>query len=268
MSTIQLGSESIINIPLEKAADIEAFFIFGIHKSGSSLLNKIFVDICRILDIPSVPIPELAFEQGIPTETWDNCTSLNSTIIDGYCHRGYRHFPLFLRESSLLKQRKKILLVRDPRDAIVSAYFSFSKSHILPESGELLDQMLKSRRNLQNMELENYAIAQAVNVKEAFDRYHQYLPNDAQLKVYRYEDVIFDKANWISDMLDFLNLTLKKAQIVRIGEKHNIVPQSEEAGKHIRKVTPGDHREKLSSECIDKLNEILSEVLERYNYES
>ena len=80
MSTIQLGSNSIIDIPLDPPADMEAFFIFGIHKSGSSLLNAIFVDICQILDIPCIPIPELAFEQGIPTEKWDNCSSSTSTI--------------------------------------------------------------------------------------------------------------------------------------------------------------------------------------------
>ena len=268
METIQLDSQSTIDITLETPADIHAFFIFGIHKCGSSLLNKLFVDICRILAIPSVPIPELAFQQGIPTKDWENSTSLNAVILDGYCHRGYRHFPLFLKDSDLLYCRKKILLVRDPRDAIVSAYFSFAKSHILPKSGDLLDSMLKSRRNLQNIELENYAVAHAVNVKKAFQRYHRYLSNDEMLKVYRYEDIIFDKQNWLIDMLHFLGLTLKKAQIQRIAEKHNIVPQSEKPEQHIRKVSPGDHKEKLSPECITKINDILSPILERYNYES
>lgn len=267
MTTIQLDPKSVIDITLEPPADIEGFFIFGIHKSGSSLLNKIFVDICRILDIPSVPLPELAFQQSIQTKAWDDCTSLNSVILDGYCHRGYRHFPLFLKDSELLDRRKKILLVRDPRDAIVSAYFSFAKSHVLPQSGQLKDDMLKARRNMQNMELENYAVAQAVNVKEAFDRYHQYLVDDSTLKVYRYEDVIFDKPNWIADMLDFLGLTLRKGQINRIAEKHNVVPQTEEPTQHIRRVTPGDHKEKLGNECIAKLNEILADILARYNYE-
>jgi hypothetical protein len=267
MPTINLDRASVIDIPLETPAPIDGFFLFGIHKCGSSLLNKLFVDICRILDIPSVAIPELAFAQSIPTESWDACTALNSAIVDGYCHRGYRHFPLFLNESELLPQRKKIFLVRDPRDAIVSAYFSFTKSHVLPESGELLDKMLKSRQSMQNIELENYAVAQAANVKEAFDRYHKYLPQGELLKVYRYEDVIFDKENWIADMLAFLGLSLRPPQIVRIAQKHDIVPTTEDAGQHIRKVKPGDHREKLSSECILKINNILSEVLTRYNYE-
>lgn len=266
MTKVLLDSSSLIEIKLDQPAPVDAFFIFGIHKCGSSLLNKLFVDICRINQIPDVPIPELAFQQGIPTEAWDNCTELNSVILDGYCHRGYRHFPLFLTKSDLMKQRKKILLVRDPRDAIVSAYFSFAKSHVLPTSGKLLENMLKSRDSLKNMDLENYAVAQAPGVKSAFNCYHDYLQDEKLLKVYRYEDVIFDKKNWIIDMINYLGLTLKPNQINRITEKHDIVPRNENTSQHIRKVKPGDHREKLSQDCIDQLNEILAPVLDRYNY--
>ena len=266
MAIVSLDSSSKIEIQLNKPAAIDAFFIFGVHKCGSSLLNKLIVDICRVNQIPDVPIPELAFQQSIPTESWENCTDLNSTILDGYCHRGYRHFPLFLKQSSLLNQRKKILLVRDPRDAIVSAYFSFAKSHVLPESGKLLENMLKSREHLKNMELEQYAVAQVPGVKAAFNRYHDNLNHDKLLKIYRYEDVIFNKEDWIVDIVDYLGLTLKPAQVKRIAEKHDIVPTAEDTSQHIRKVKPGDHAEKLSTECIAQLNEGLAEVLDRYHY--
>lgn len=267
IKTISLDTKTTIDITLEEPAAREAFFIFGIHKSGSSLLNKLFVETCRILDIPSIPIPEFAFHQGISLEDWDNCSALNSVILDGYCHRGYRTFPLFLKDNELLQKRKKILLVRDPRDAIVSAYFSFAKSHTLPETGNLLNDMLEVRKNLSNMELENFAIAQATNVKEAFDCYHRYLPHDSNLKIYRYEDVIFDKKTWMQDMLNFLNLNLREIQIIRMAKQQDVIPKKEKPSKHIRKVTPGDHKEKLSAECIDKLNHILAEVLERHGYE-
>ncbi len=267
MNVVELNSQSKINISLEPPSDVEAFFIFGIHKCGSSLMNKIFVDICRILDIPSLAIPEIAFAQGIPTEVWDSSSSLTSVVRDGYCHRGYRHFPIFFKDSMVFQQRKKILLVRDPRDAIVSSYFSFAKSHNLPKSGDLLQEMLQTRQNLQNTALENYAVDHAVNVKASFEQYNQHLSNDSKLKIYRYEDVIFDKENWIIDMLNFLNLNLRPVQIVRMAKQHNRIPKAESPTKHIRKVTPGDYKEKLSAQCIAKINHILQDVLARYSYE-
>lgn len=266
MTTVLLNSSSTIEINLDKPAAIDAFFIFGIHKCGSSLLNNIMLDICRINQIPDVPIPELAFEQSIPTEVWDDCADLNSTILDGYCHRGYRHFPMFLAKNKILNQRKKILLVRDPRDAIVSAYFSFARSHVLPDSGKLLDDMLKTREDMNQTEIDSFCVEQSSGVKAAFNRYHDHLKHDELLKIYRYEDIIFDKENWIKDILDYLGLTLKPVQLKRIIQRNDIVPQAEDASQHIRKVKPGDHLEKLTAECIARLNESLAEVLDRYNY--
>lgn len=267
MTQVELNDSCAINIPFENPASVEAFFIFGLHKCGSTLLNKIFVDICKHCEIPSISIPEIAFKQGMPTHLWEKCQSLNSIVVDGYCHRGFRHYPQFLNDNKLINQRKKILLVRDPRDAIVSAYFSFAKSHTLPKSGKLLDDITKSRQLLRNIPLEDYALTKAVNVKKAFNIYHDNLSHNSLLKIYKYEDIIFDKYNWISEMVEFLGFSISNEQILSIANMHDILPSSEDENQHIRKVKPGDHIDKLSLECISRINKILADVLERYNYE-
>lgn len=266
MVLIKLDDSCNLDVQIKEPSSIDAFFIFGIHKCGSSLMNKVFVDICDSLEIPGISIPEAAFQQGIPTPSWETDKALNSIIKDGYCYRGFRHYPAFLDNNKLLAQRKKILLVRDPRDAIVSAYFSFTKSHRLPETGQLLEDMVKRRQTMQGLELENYALSRVSQVKEAFNKYHQVFSHDPLLKVYRYEDIIFNKFNWIKNMLAFLDLSLEDDRIEMIAKKHDIVPGQEDSEKHIRKVKPGDHKEKLSPECISKLNTTLQDILERYNY--
>ena len=266
MHTVEIDDSYVLDIPLEKPADIEAFFLFGIHKCGSTLMNQIFIDICNQLRIPCIAIPYFAFKQGIPGVIWGKCERLNSIITDGYCYRGFRSYPWFMRENQLIARRKKILLVRDPRDAIVSAYFSFANSHRQPGKGPALTQFLERREQIKTLDIESYALGQSTQVKRDFDNYNQYLTKNSLLKVYRYEDIIFDKANWIEDMLQFLNLSLNSAQLSKIADKHDIVPKAEDVSQHVRKVKPGDHREKLSPECIAKLNETLGEVLERYDY--
>lgn len=266
MPQVELDNSHILDIPFEKPTDIKSFFIFGLHKCGSTLMNQIFIDICSQLEIPCIAIPYLAFKQGIPGGVWGKCEKLNSLIIDGYCYRGFRNYPVFLRENKLITKRKKILLVRDPRDAIVSAYFSFANSHRQPGKGKALTQFLERREQLKTLDIEAYVLEQSNQVKRDFNHYNEYLTTNSLLKVYRYEDIIFDKESWIKDMLKFLNLSLNNTQISRIAEKHNIVPQAEDVSQHVRKVKPGDHKEKLSSECIAKLNDILGEVLERYDY--
>lgn len=263
---ITLDDSTVLSIPLEEPASTPAFFLFGLHKCGSTLMNLIFKDICSELNIPSISIPHLASEKSIPVQAWNRCEALNSVVLDGYCHKGFRKFPMFMKKNELLKQRKKILLVRDPRDAVVSAYFSFTLSHRLPKEGKLLEHRLKQRERHQSLTLEEFVLEQAEKVKREFDLYDKHLAKDDLLKVYRYEDVIFEKVNWVTDMLNFLGLSLDADAVQRIVQKHDIVPSSEDETKHVRKVTPGDHREKLSPECIAKLNEILADVLKRYNY--
>lgn len=266
MSKIELVDSQILDIVIEEPADIQSFFLFGIHKCGSTLMNKIFVDLCLKLQIPCIAIARAAFQQGIPDPVWGRSENLNSIIMDGYCYRGFRNYPVFLKGNSLINSRKKILLVRDPRDAIVSAYFSFANSHKKPGEGAALQQFIEMRERLQGLDIESYTIEHSHQVKKVFDRYYEQLNPDSLLKVYRYEDVIFNKFDWIKDILNFLDLSLEDKEINAISKRHDIVPKNEDTGNHIRKVKPGDHKEKLSPDCILKLNEILSDVLKRYNY--
>ena len=267
MPELKLNNNCTINLSLSEPASIEAFFLFGLHKCGSSLLQKIFVDVCTELQIPDISIPEAAFKQGISTPIWSGNESLNDVIRDGYCVRGFRDFPSFLAGNKLLPQRKKILLVRDPRDALVSAYFSFAQSHPLPKKGQLLADIEKQRADIMGMDIESYVVNNAPTFKNAFNKYQHNIGDNPLLKTYRYEDIIFDKYNWIKDMLNFLDLSLEESKIDEIAKKHNIVPIAEDTSSHVRKVKPGDHREKLSAECIAKINEVLAEVLDRHNYE-
>jgi hypothetical protein len=266
MVGIRLNESTVLNIPLEPPAPIDAFFIFGMHKGGSSLLNAIFYDLCELLQIPSIAMPELAFEQGIPSHIWEPLLVLNHLIGDGYCYRGFRNFPLFMESNSLLSQRKKILLVRDPRDAIVSAYFSFAWSHPAPAQGELSESVESDRKTFQQLNIEQFAKLYTQQLKVNLEQYERVFSNDPLLKVYRYEDIIFNKFEWIKDMLEFLQLSLPEQQILDLANRHHLVPQAEEVGSHIRKVVPGDYLEKLSPDYIHHLNQTLSDILERYGY--
>lgn len=266
MPTIQLNESIVLDIPMPESANIESFFLFGLHKSGSTLLDKIFTKVCLLKNLPYISIPSLTFQQGIPDRLWESNNLVNSLIKDGYCYGVFRFYPNFFKSNKLLEERRKILLVRDPRDAIVSAYYSFAFSHPLPPQGKMREQMINSRVQWQKMNIETFAVDRAIQVKHYFNMYHQNLNQDSLLKIYRYEDIIFKKDEWIKNMFNFLQLSLDVDQIAKIAKENNYFPKSEDPSKHIRKVVPGDHKEKLSPNCIKQINEILSEVLERYNY--
>ena len=85
-------------------------------------------------------------------------------------------------------------------------------------------------------------------------------------KVYRYEDVVGQKRPWIKEMAEFLDLELSDKMLQVILDNVDIKPNSEQPTKFIRRVTPGDHKEKLKPETIEKLNDKFSDLLRTFSY--
>ncbi len=267
MTTTLLGEGLELNIEVEPPGNKPAFFIFGLKKSGSTLLNKITVALCYAATIPIISIPNEASNAGLTDSRWQDCKALNALISDGYCYRGFREYPGFLASNQLTNQRKKIWLIRDPRDVVVSAYFSFKQSHVIPKGGgELAAQRLAERAHVAELSLEEFVLDYAETFKATFQDYLDNLKFDSNLKIYRYEDIVFSKESWIQDIASFLDLKISPARITRIAERNHQIPKQEDQFSHIRRVIPGDHIEKLSAECIQKLNGIFEEILIRFDY--
>ena len=248
-------------------SDMQAFFVFGLHKAGSSLLNKIFKKLCRTTGVADMSLSEQLFLQGHSDVPLQTCNNLGSLLVDGYCHRGFRTLPTQLAALEIFRERRKVLLVRDPRDAIVSAYFSFIKgSHRLPESGPLRQSMEASRAENSDLSIDEYSRRAAHGYAASMGVYHQALRGLANSKIYRYEDVIFEKQTWIRDMLNFIEMDAPSAVVDAVVRDVDVLPTVEDPKAHIRRVTPGDHKEKLQKETIDYMTEVLSDEMLYFGY--
>ena len=252
----------VVEIELGSAADINSFFVFCLHKSGSTLLNKMLLEICALTGVPVFQPEDLEFRNGFTIGSWD--PGIQSLFVkDGFCYTSFRSYPPYLDDFDM-SVFKKILLVRDPRDMVVSHYFSHKTSHKIPK-GNLGEKMQAWREKVATMTIDDYAIWASKNAQRQFQRYISHI-FDENLKVFRYEDVIFEKRQWLEDLLDFVQIDIGKQEIYRIADKHDIRPDEEDASRHIRRVTPGDHKEKLKQETIVELNDIFSEELDRFGY--
>ena len=98
-----------------------------------------------------------------------------------------------------------------------------------------------------------------------FERYRQFIFDD-NLRLYRYEDIVFDKKDWVADINDYLSLGLSRAVTDRIAARHDIIPDTEDPGAHIRQVKPGNYRKHLSDTTISALNQVFSTDLEFFGY--
>lgn len=254
----------VFSFSIPEPADIESFFLFSLPKAGSTLLMNIMTDVCKELHIPTIDLSTHLFNLGIaPTEIADDIKSLWQDR--GYGYIGFR--MLFPAQSFDFSKTKNILLIRDPRDMLVSLYFSLKYSHTVPKLENDGHPLVKQREAMQNSEIDKVVLNMAQNTRNHFEMYIKNLPVETT-RVYRYEDIIFKKKEWLEDMLNFLELTLKNKQIDSIVKKYDIVPDRESPNDHIRQVIPGNYKIHLSKDTINKLNEIFDPLLHYFHYDS
>jgi hypothetical protein len=253
------AGEAIINVP--PPGNFHSFYVFALHKSGSSLLNNMLDTALRRAGVSQIAIPDVAFAAGLPDDPILNPEDL--VFDNGYCYRGFRIFPSYLRNFDITKN-KKILLVRDPRDMMVSYYFSMSQSHVIPDFGPIREELISKRGALREVSINEFCLANFDVFRKAFKSYRCLF--GSELRLYRYEDVVFNKLEWLDDMLWYLGFVLSLDDRKRIADENDIRPATERPEEHIRQVTPGNYQKHLSETTIQRLNYEFRDILVQFHY--
>ena len=240
-------------------------FTFSQHKSGSSLLTGMLHLYCRKLHVDFLDVPMRCWDEGAKLDEMTPESARQLFRANGHCYWGWREYPIFLDQCGILHSTRNIFLVRDPRDRLVSLYFSLAYSHELPATGSERQIILHGREEALGSRLDEAAIQYVKWIKDPWWLYHRNLPG-ATTRIYRYEDVIFRKAEWLSDIIGFFDLPRDEAIAGEIAASYDIRPEKENPSAHIRQVLPGNHRKHMCLATIEQLNKHLAAYLRRYDY--
>lgn len=245
-----------------------AFFALGVRKSGSTLLHKIITFLAARNNVNTVDLPGTFFRKGMVVAHWQDIP-VDHLIRPGNIYTGFRAFPPALGESQAFRDGLKVYMFRDPRDALVSQYFSDAYSHDIPSEKESVgpgrEIFLKKREAARQTDIEDYVIKHARALANTLERYEPLLA-DPNCLVLRYEDYVFQKRRLVHKVLKHFGWTLAAGQVDTLMEMVDQVPQSEDKQRFVRKAVPGDHREKLTPDTIKRLNNQLKSVLATYDY--
>ena len=256
------GSSFQFEIPTPKPT-YQSTFTFAIHKSGSVLLS-ILEAMCDHASIPRVGLSKECFHRGININALDPRAIATLLGQSGYCFYGFRQIHGFFGSISLFG-RRKLMLVRDPRDVLTSYYFSVRNSHPIPETGSSREVMLRQREFAAARDINQYVVSEAVAwIKNTYRSFIAI--EDGNTKVYRYEDVIFNKRRWVRDIADWLRIGLDGDALDRIADTFDVVPDVENPNVHIRQVKPGNHKRHLSANTIKAIDRQYADVLRHYHY--
>ena len=260
--------KTIFTLPPSKSPETPSTYAFSLPKAGSVLLDSIMHAVSDHIGVTYVSLMGTFFNMGLAEQDVPEATS--RVFADhGYCFGGFRAFPKTF-EIPNLSTKESILLVRDPRDMLVSHYFSMRSSH--PDPGKVLTTSrtsLPRRDKALVMSADEYALDMANYYVRRLDRYIDALKaNRDRFTLFRYEDVIFNKRSWVADICSALDWDVPARVINRIADRNDIVPRAEDEAKHIRQVTPGDGMRKLQPETVEKLNNLFAKQLDYFGYET
>lgn len=241
---------------------------FSFNKAATQTVKKLLMACAARNGLTPALLHDYAFHHSMPF-----LDHLSQEEMGKYAHlfkpEGYLYtvFGGMIEGIPELERFKVVLVVRDPRDILVSDYFSIAYSHAIPE-GEKKDVYLSRREAALASTLDDHVMANAAKLRAVFERYEKHLfPACPGVHVARYEDMVEDFPAWLDALLSACGLEISESmrrQMIEDNEARR--PKGEEIHKHLRRGMPGEHREKLLPETIAELDSLFEQPLARFNY--
>jgi hypothetical protein len=177
----------------------------------------------------------------------------------------YTRFVEPASRTDFIRDKIAIFLIRDPRDILVSSYYSFGYTHGFSTVKELEEQQRQAQELIRRKTIDAFALEVATAILNHFhtiDRLSQACNRGIVLK---YEDMIDNWEKFSSGLTKYLDIGQKTLR--HTYEQTRPLENESEMG-HRRSGRPGAHRDKLLASTVEALNIIFAPVLTRFHYES
>lgn len=236
----------------------------SMHKAGSTIADSILVD---ILEAKGMQIDRIALlVSGSPLPEREVFINYQDQMSLTGVYYGIARGP-YVSEMPIIDKMKIVVQVRDPRDCLTSAYFSFKTSHRLPQDPAKRDAFLERRKMLEGLDIDAYVLSQTGGYKNRLKILKDIVESHDDALMLKYEDMVEHTETWLAQLSDFVGQPITPDLRAKLGNKIDFSVTSEDAGRHKRQVTPGDHRRKLATETITEMSRRLSPEMIWFGYQ-
>lgn len=144
-------------------------------------------------------------------------------IHDGTDHKQLRSISSINTSKSRYKRRTTVVLVRDPKDTVVSGYFQMQKRHNLP-TGSFSDFIRSDLHGIEKIALFNLGWFSA-------------MPRLRAVRYIQYEDIHRDTAGALKAILDFLGIEMDVGKLTEVANNRTFenMRSSEQTGDFSRR---------------------------------
>ncbi len=167
-----------------------------------------------------------------------------------------------------IQKYRTVVMLRDPRDVLVSGYYSYKISHKMPPSQSKASDFEVFRARVQSQTVDEYVIEMSEDTRWRMQQYLDLRKTGPGVTILRYEDMIADFPAWLNRLLEHcqwkISPSLKEKLLHEAMQAKS--SKKEKTTSHKRQVFPGDHKRKLEPQTIDHLNNYFSSILNELGY--
>lgn len=242
---------------------------FSVHKSATQYVKSILRRCALENGLLHVQMTEFSFFQtGMPC-----LHELSAEEMEKYRHvfhpRGYLYsvFAGMVEGIPQLDNYHLVLMIRDPRDALTSEYYSVAYSYQPPTARDKYKTFMQRRVKALEHGIDFYVLSESERFRRTYQRYLDALVPRRNVHITKYETMLADFPAWLDALLQFCELPISPhLRQELLAEAEASYPRKEDVTRHIRQVAAGDHRRKLKPETIGRLNISFANVLRGFGY--
>ena len=243
---------------------------YTVNKSASQYVKSILCECARACRLTPVRFSDYAFNSNFPfldkvdLPDFENYRALFQPY--GYV---YTPFGGVLRGIEDLENYAVVLMVRDPRDILVSEYYSIAFSHSRPAKNSNKDARFTARRTYaRGVDINEYVRNRCTTVASVFDDYRKYLLDPYKhVHITKYEKMISDFRCWLRELVDYCELPVDPLLFEKLVQNQSKKAPTKERPTHQKRSgKSGDYQRKLDKETIAYINDVLAVNLRYFKY--
>lgn len=249
-------------------SNFDSVIFFTTHKCASNFISKLLETIDKNTEFTHFDYGGLVgsvadkINQKAPFEPYLNKNYKHLFNSRGEIY-GPQRRPLNFSSINLYK---KIFFLRDPRDVLISSFYSFGKTHAPPSQKILKLDFYKEREKINSLGLEKYAIYKSDEILNIYLSYKNLKEMSESCIYLKYDDYVTDTSYFLKTIFNFLNISIDQMEIDKLISLADPIQPTKDDTKHKRSGKLDQWKSELSRETQKKLNEKFNDILKYWEF--
>lgn len=243
----------------------ESIYFYSLHKAGTSLMTHA---LRQASNLKHVDYETMIFDNKLVEKPvfYDHGHLYGVVrVIQPGTSPIYTSLGQYVSTPKFVKDKTIVCMVRDPRDILISLYYSLRNSHVASANPEIQKTFQAQRDLLQNTSLGEFTLERTAIILTRFQILHELSQSCKQKVILKYEDLVNNFEGFMAGFEQYINIPRERKQELYLASRPL---QEEDHAAHKRSGKIGQYKEKLTPAMQQKITAIFRPMLELFGYDA